>query len=364
MAKNNLYKDIADCLKSHSSIELSGHSLKRVQLLASLVYAIIASKRSGIYTLASKLQGKHKQAESRVKQVKRWLDSKWTDHQTHFACYVEPLLKSLSSSGELVLCIDGSEVCQNCISLMLSVYYKKRALPIVWLVRQGKKGHFSQQMHLDLLQLATKLIPKDCSVVFLGDGEFSGEELIQALRRQKWSYVLRTKLNRKIDCGNELAPIGKAMTPKGSKYLFIPSALPHSNAVLWHEKGFEKPIPLLTNLELAHQACLYYKKRFSIETMFSDMKSRGFNLHKAQLDQPKRVEKLIIAVALAYLIIFLWGIAPLKNKFVGLFYRKDRAKQLSPFNRGLKTFDYCHENQLSLVSLFSKNLKLFFCVRL
>lgn len=364
MAKNSLYKDIECCLKKHSSIELSGHSLKRVQQLASLVYAIICCKRSGIYTLASKLQGKDKQAESRVKQAKRWLDSKWTDHQTHFACYIEPLLKSLASSGELVLCIDGSEVCENCISLMLSVYYKKRALPIVWLVRQGKKGHFSQQMHLELLQLATKLIPKNCSVVFLGDGEFSGEELIEALRKLQWSYVLRTKLNRKVDCGNEMASIGKTMPLKGSKYLFIPNALPHSNAVLWHEAGFDKPIPLLTNMELAHQACLYYKKRFSIETMFSDIKSRGFNLHKAQLDQPKRVEKLMIAVALAYLIIFLWGIAPFKNKFVGLFYRKDRVMQLSPFNRGLKTFEYCHENQISLISLFSKNFDIFFCVRL
>ena len=363
MTHNRLYKDILQCLEKHAPTALSGHGLRRVQTLASMVYAIISSKKSGIYSISSKLQGKDKQSESRVKQVKRWLDSKWTDAQTHFACYAMPVLKSLASQGELVISIDGSEVGRNCICLMLSAYYRRRAIPIAWVVRQGKKGHFPEQMHIDLVEAACGLLPDGCRVVFLGDGEFSGSRLVEAAQRLGWQYALRTKLNRSVDFGGETAPIGQACVPKGYKSLFIPNALPYSNAVLWHEKRFDKPIPLLTNMEVGWMACLYYRKRFSIETMFSDIKSRGFNLHKAQMSNPQRVEKLIIAVALAYLMVFLWGLAEVRQEFVNKIYRQDRKDKHSPFNLGLKQANYCLENHYSMFSLISKNLNLFFCVR-
>lgn len=363
MANNRLYKDIEQCLKKHAPDKLSGHALTRVQTLICMVYAIIASKKSGIYSISSKLQGKEKKSESRVKQAKRWLDSKWTDSQTHFACYIEPLLGSLASAGELVLCIDGSEVGENCIALMLSVYYKRRAIPVAWVVRTGKKGHFPEDMHIDLAHASSSLIPKGCRVVLLGDGEFSGSRLIDAVREMGWEYVLRTKCNRQIDFGGEKAPICMACVPKGHKHLFIPGALPFSNAVIWQEAGFADPIPLLTNMDVGWQACLYYKKRFSIETMFSDIKSRGFNIHKAQMDNPERVGKLLIAVCLAYIIVFLWGLAKIKNRFEGVVFRADKARQHSPFNLGAKIAEYAIEHQTSIASIISKNFNIFFCVR-
>jgi len=364
MARKSLHKDIEQSLKKSAGRQLKGWALKRVQTLASMVYAIISRKKSGIYTIANSLQGHDKQSESRVKQVKRWLDSKWTDYNTHFACYLQPVLNALASSGELVLCIDGSETCHNCICLMLSAYYKRRAIPMAWVVRQGRKGHFPEQMHIDLVTIASGLVPKDCRVVLLGDGEFDGDRLVETLKGLQWEYVLRTRLDRTMDFGNEIAPIGDAIPAKGHKSIFLPGALPHSNAVLWHEPGFSHPIPLITSMDVGWQACLYYKKRFSIETMFSDMKSRGFNIHKAKLTDPERIAKLMIAVALAYMIVFLWGTAPIRKKYQGNIYRQDRGGDLSPFNRGLKIFDYCKEYDFKPISLFSKNFVLFICVRL
>ncbi|SJM91090.1 hypothetical protein CRENPOLYSF1_1710006 [Crenothrix polyspora] len=40
---------------------------------------------------------------------------------------------------------------------------------------------------------------------------------------------------------------------------------------------------------------------FRIETLFSDIKGRGFNVHKSGLKCPERVSRLLIAVALAYI---------------------------------------------------------------
>ena len=81
---------------------------------------------------------------------------------------------------------------------MVHVIYKGRALPLAWLVREGKKGHFPQQMHIDIVQQVQELIPPGADVVFLGDGEFDGTELQHTLHGDeesgRWSYVCRTAL--------------------------------------------------------------------------------------------------------------------------------------------------------------------------
>ncbi len=77
----------------------------------------------------------------------------------------------------LVLVIDGSVVGRGCVALMMHVVYKGRALPLAWLVRQGKKGHFPEDLHIALVKQVHKLIPLGVQVVLLGDGEFDGMTL-------------------------------------------------------------------------------------------------------------------------------------------------------------------------------------------
>lgn len=48
------------------------------------------------------------------------------------------------------------------------------------------------------------------------------------------------------------------------------------------------PLERRSCLDLPDQACYFYKKRFRIETFFSDEKSRGFYLHKSHLADPQR----------------------------------------------------------------------------
>ena len=77
----------------------------------------------------------------------------------------------------IVLIMDGSSVGRGCRTLMLSVVYKKRALPIAWLVAEGSRGHFSEIDHITLIEQAFDLLPEGADVMFLGDGEFDGIQL-------------------------------------------------------------------------------------------------------------------------------------------------------------------------------------------
>jgi hypothetical protein len=76
-----------------------------------------------------------------------------------------------------VLVIDGSVVGRGGVALMIHVVYKGRALPLAWVVRRGKKGHFPAALHIALITQVQELIPPGAHVVVLGDGECDGTDL-------------------------------------------------------------------------------------------------------------------------------------------------------------------------------------------
>ena len=81
---------------------------------------------------------------------------------------------------------------------MVSVIYKKRALPIAWIVVQGNKGHFPEETHVSLVEQVHKIVPEGCDVIFLGDGEFDGTTLQATIAGYSWEYVCRTAKNAQI----------------------------------------------------------------------------------------------------------------------------------------------------------------------
>ena len=106
--------------------------------------------------------------------------------------FVRQILEVLASHG-LVLVMDGSQAGGSCMVLMVGVLYKKRALPIAWLVYKGKKGHTTAQRHIQVLEKDLTLLPAGCEVVLLGDADYDTTEMIIWVQENtNWSYILRT----------------------------------------------------------------------------------------------------------------------------------------------------------------------------
>lgn len=134
-----------------------------------MLYAIVRSGQCALSRMGSEMPGST-DVESRVKQAKRWLDSKYSDYESFFLPHIYPLLQGLANNGPLLFAIDGSEVGKNCMALMVSVVWGKRALPVCWLVKRGKKGHMSEQLHLEVVKQLANILPSNAEVVLLGDG--------------------------------------------------------------------------------------------------------------------------------------------------------------------------------------------------
>ena len=92
---------------------------------------------------------------------------------------------------------------------------------------------------------------------------------------------------------------------------------------------------MVTNFPIGREAVHWYKIRYRIETLFSDLKGRNFNLQKSGLRDPERVDRLLIALALAYLWLIDLGEQVLANGWATLIHRKDRC-DCSLFRRFLR----------------------------
>ena len=359
--RKNAYKDILDFLIEVSQIEAQGHHLCRLQTMAGLVHSCIKSKKCTLEGLSQPrptCQATLK--DSLLQQTKRWLGNKWVDWESFFLPFTRHFLTMAARSGELLLIVDGSQTGSANASLMISVLWRGFAIPLAWMVKKGTKGHFSEQMHIDLLQMLLPSIPHNCRVVLLGDREFDGQKVLAWCLDHKWEFVLRTSCDRQVDFGGETARIDALSMPKGHTSVFLPNALPGMNAVFWHEKRFEKPIFLLTNMDVGKMACQYYKRRFKIETMFKQLKSKGFQLHKTQLDCPTKINNLIIVAATAFIMTFCLGCfvkQKCDEKTLRTLARKEKIKNKGFISIAQTCWDDAFHVALLFFSELSKNIE-------
>lgn len=284
-------------------------------------------------------------------RFRRWLKNESIQAEIYFLPFVEHVIASLCHQT-LTLVIDGSVVGQGCVCLMVSVIYKKRALPLMWVVRRGKKGHFQESMHIELIQAVHELIPAGSDVVCLGDGEFDGIQWLETLNQFGWHYACRTaKTVKCYEAGEEFTLLD--ITPAQGQCTgiadvqFTQKAYGPVLAVAWWERNCDQPIYLVSNFALPEEVCFWYRKRFRIETFFSDQKSRGFHLHKSHLDQPKRLCRLMMASCLAYIWIIYLGACVMHSPWQKRIHRADRC-DLSLFQLGLRYLERLLRDGLKL----------------
>ena len=317
---------------------------RHLTTLAALVAGLVAAGSSHLPKIAQKTPDKTK-TESRVKRFTRFIQNQTVTYESFFMPCARDVVVSLSAKQPLLVVFDGSALGRGCAVLMASVIYRKRALPIAWLVKRGKKGHFSAEDHLWLFEQVRTLIPDGTDVIFLGDGEFDSIALQRALDGVGWSYVCRTACSTRVSDGTTNCAVGALMPLSGERYVSMPGASMTQarygpvHVIVWHERRYAEPVYLVTTLEVAEEACHWYGHRFRIETLFSDQKSRGFHLHKSHLSDPERLSRLLLAASLAYLWMVSLGVEALHQGWYKQFHRSDRV-DLSLFQLGVRLLEH------------------------
>lgn len=348
------YRAIKDGLLQLYPGEAKGHQLQSLAVLAMFINGIVASKRTHTREVAKKTPTGAK-VSSREKQLSRWYQNEEVSYESHMLPFVQELLTHLSHLT-LVLAIDGSDVGRKCVTLLVSLIYQKRAIPLIYLVRTGKKGHFPAELHIELFTELVKLLPADSDVIVVGDGEFDSIELQTFLADTGWSYVCRTAKNSLIQQHGHWQRLDEIeLFPGDCLPLFEVAVTQQAYElpllVLWWRQDCAEPIYLVTNFDLVEEACYWYRKRMRIETFFSDQKSRGFHLHKSRISDPQRLARVMIAACLAYIWIIYLGVLCHKAGWVSLLHRTDRC-DLGLFQLGLDLLEHFLNEDLPIVFAF------------
>lgn len=343
-----MFSSIYRALTAVCSAHKTGNAGRMLHLTAGLICAIIRNGSCHLSRVAQDMPGGALPA-SHEKQLHRLVKNEDYSMETYFLPFARALLASLSRA-ELTLAIDGSTVGRGCIALVVSVIYRKRALPVAWLVVKGKKGHLSQETHIKIIEQVYPLIPEDAKVVLVGDGEFDGVDLQAVINHWRWGYACRTACNITLywegepfqfrDMSDHAVP-GDILDAPGCRMTL--EKYGPVLAICWWRKDCKGPIYLVSNLSSPEEACLNYSKRFRIETLFSDAKSRGFNLHKSHISDPERLSRLMIGVCLAYYWIVYLGAVAEDGGWRRKIHRSNRC-DLSLFQLGLRLLKYFIES--------------------
>ena len=346
-----VYTKVLKTLKQLMQMKHQGH----VVTLAMMVAGIVMGRKAQLSVMSSEVPVAIKE-QSIEMRMRSWVKHSQIDVTAVYLAFACQVLQALASAP-LVLVMDGSQVGRGCMVLMVGVLYKKRALPIAWLVYKGKKGHTTAQRHIQALEQVLPLLPSGSEVVLLGDAEYDTTAMLVWLQENTtWQYVLRTSPQIYVQVGSQCQPIGTFPLVSGqvmhSDHVgFTQTAAVSLNLVGWWGSRYERPIFLVTNLTNAYQACRYYRRRYRIETFFSDQKSRGFHIHKSHLADPIRLSHLLVAACLAYLWMICQGLWVIATAQTGLIDRTDRVDK-SVFRLGLDWLKYALKRNIDFEPIF------------
>src|SRR5215470_10821537 len=185
------YRTIKRSLAQVLHTRASSHAEQHLNTLTLMICGIVGAQHVQLDKLASHAPIRSRKNESLITRFRRWLKHAHITTEAVWLPFARALLTGLAQTP-LTILLDGTTAGRGCVVLMASVVYRSRAIPLLWSVVKGKKGHLPEALHCTLIRRLQELIPAHTEVMVLGDGEFDGTELQTTIRAAKWDYVCRT----------------------------------------------------------------------------------------------------------------------------------------------------------------------------
>jgi len=332
--------------------KMEGHQASHFSTLLHMITGMVVSKHCHLPKVAGKVKSDTKQ-ESQIKKFKRWLSNKSVNGNLFYLPFLERLLPILMDDS-IKLILDGSVVGKDSACLMASIIYKNSSIPIVWLMAEGRKGHFSKEYHIELLEMLKSIFPDNIEIIVIGDGEFDRVEFLETIEEYGWYFVVRTANNSKFSRQGYAIQLPKRLKSgecrSWSDIQFTDELYGPLQLSVWKsDKGCEM-IYLVSNCRSSLKVRQWYKKRQRIETFFSDLKTKGFYVHKSHISDLGRLGNLMLAACLGYIWVVLLGEYALYKGINTIFHRTDRC-DLSFLQLGFRHIEYLLNNNMALPTI-------------
>ena len=324
--------------------------ITRLRNFAWIAAGVLGSRSVHLSRIAEKIPGRAK-AVSKTSRVRRFLSNRAIRVREWYEPVARDLLQHVVAQGlEVRLLTDGTKIGFGHQLLMVSLAYRRRAIPIAWTWVNSARGHSSATKQRVLLAYIHGLLPAGAEVTIVGDSEFGAVAVLKQLEQWHWGYVMRQKGDtRVLLSGQHVWLRFDSLVQKGARPQWLPDAQltrKHGytvHLVVWWKAGEKEPWLLATNLLTSRDALRTYKRRMWIEEMFGDFKKHGFDLESSHLRHFLRLSRLTLIVAFLYVWLIAFGSQVIKHGLRHLVDRADRM-DLSVFRIGLRMLERCLAN--------------------
>lgn len=229
--------------------------------------------------------------------------------------------------GSLQLLVDatttGATTTQpGTVTLMVAIAWHRRALPLLW--HTWRADHPGQHWAARLRRLfghLAEVLPPELQITVMTDRGLTGTPVLRAIEERGWHYLLRARASGSVRLPDgRITPLGALAARPGSRRL-ITGALIWPDSPTSHKRGMPRdwthacrtnitalwrvgdgePWLLLSDWPPARQRCTEYRRRTWEEELFRDLKGMGWQWQRSRVRDPKRVQRLLVVLALATL---------------------------------------------------------------
>lgn len=291
----------ANGIKSELAQRLPGQRKTQRDKLAVLVATMLHIRSANLVELAAGLPRDSDRLDMGYQWISRFLENDRVCCDAVMQPFAADILARVGQSGEAIpLILDQSKLSDRRQVLMLSVRWGERALPLAWRVEEtdGAIGFLTQKTLLDAVRA---WLPAEVGVVLYADRFYGTPELIRLCRDHGWDYRLRLKGNLTARIGSRKTSTGELANSGGNYFqaVALTGKRVSTNIGIIRDPGHSEPWIIAMSAKPGYLTTLDYGKRWGIEPMFSDFKSRGFGIEQTQIHYPDRVGRLILVMALA-----------------------------------------------------------------
>lgn len=226
--------------------------------------------------------------------------------------------------------------------LMLSVSYKRIAIPLLWTVWE-EKGCSDNRERCEIIERFIEEFGVESLRFVTADREFASKQWLEYLTARKIGFRLRIKANARItDKHGRLIrasklwrtlPVEARMECRRRRKLWN---TPVFVAVCRKEDG---DAVIVVSSERSGRILKEYGRRWEIETLFGCLKTRGFCLEETHLTKGERISRLLSLLTLAGCWALLAG--ELASLETSIKIKKHGRAERSVFRLGFDTLRNC-----------------------
>jgi hypothetical protein len=223
---------------------------------------------------------------------------------------------------------------------------------VLWVsIAKARLKHRRNALEGQLLRQLQEMLPEDVSVIVLADRGFGRTDLARACQELGLRYIIRIKPDVWVETGGFRGKLRDLPVYKGMCRMLHGVAYRKHDPVRQHvvirwvevlPKKRDEPWFLMTDLARDPRSLSrLYAKRMTVEELFRDDKNRrnGWALRDVQVTQAGRFDRLLLILALAYLLLVGLGLRARRRYRAGMWCSSNDPDQCSVFTIGRSMLD-------------------------